>query len=141
MCKIIKVVNFMLCVSCVCVCVLLTQSCLTLCDPWTIARQVPLSMGFSRQEYWSGLPFSSPGIFLTQGSNSGLPHCQQSLYPPSYQGIHYIHTFLIFFTLIGFSFYFFFFPKSSLLLQFLIFYYSWLLRSYAQVPYSSSFII
>ena len=29
--------------------------------PWTVARQVPLSMGFSRQEYWSGLPFPSPG--------------------------------------------------------------------------------
>ena len=29
--------------------------------PWTIARQSPLSLGFSRQEYWSGLPFASPG--------------------------------------------------------------------------------
>ena len=29
--------------------------------PWTVALQAPLSMGFSRQEYWSGLPFSSPG--------------------------------------------------------------------------------
>ena len=29
--------------------------------PWTVARQAPLSMGFSRQEYWSGLPFLSPG--------------------------------------------------------------------------------
>ena len=28
---------------------------------WTVAHQAPLSMGFSRQEYWSGLPFSSPG--------------------------------------------------------------------------------
>ena len=28
--------------------------------PWTVARQAPLSMGFSRQEYWSGLPFSPP---------------------------------------------------------------------------------
>ena len=33
------------------------QSCLTLCDlPWTVADQAPLSMGFSRQGYWSGLP-------------------------------------------------------------------------------------
>ena len=38
-----------------------TQSCLTLCDPWTIAHQVPLTLGFSRKEYWSGLPFPSPG--------------------------------------------------------------------------------
>ena len=29
--------------------------------PWTVTYQVPLSMGFSRQEYWSGLPFPSPG--------------------------------------------------------------------------------
>ena len=29
--------------------------------PWTVAHQAPLSMGFSRQEYWSGLPFISPG--------------------------------------------------------------------------------
>ena len=33
----------------------------TLCDPWTVAHQAPPSMGFSRQEYWSGLPFPSPG--------------------------------------------------------------------------------
>ena len=31
--------------------------------PWTVTLQVPLSMGFSRQEYWSGLPFPSPGDF------------------------------------------------------------------------------
>ena len=36
------------------------QSCPTLCDPWTAACQAPLSMGFSRQEYWSRLPFPSP---------------------------------------------------------------------------------
>ena len=37
------------------------QSCLTLCDLWTVAHQPPPSMGFSRQEYWSGVPFPSPG--------------------------------------------------------------------------------
>ena len=37
-----------------------TQSCPTLCDPWTVAYQAPPSMGFSRQEYCSGLPFPSP---------------------------------------------------------------------------------
>ena len=36
-------------------------------------HQAPPSMGFSRQEYWSGLPFPSPGNFPTQGSNPGLP--------------------------------------------------------------------
>ena len=39
---------------------LLTKSCLTLMTPWTVACQATLSMGFSRQEYWSGLPFPSP---------------------------------------------------------------------------------
>ena len=37
--------------------------------PWTIAYQVPLSMGFSRQEYWNRLPFPPPGDLLTQGSS------------------------------------------------------------------------
>ena len=39
---------------------------------WTVAHQAPLSMGFSRQEYWSGLPCLLQGIFLTQGSNPRL---------------------------------------------------------------------
>ena len=37
------------------------QSCPTLCDPVDVARQAPLFMGFSRQEYWSGLPYPPPG--------------------------------------------------------------------------------
>ena len=41
---------------------LVAQSCLTLCNPMDcIAHQAPLFTGFSRQEYWSGLPFPSPG--------------------------------------------------------------------------------
>ena len=36
------------------------QSCLTLATPWTTAYQAPLSMGFSRQKYWSGVPLPSP---------------------------------------------------------------------------------
>ena len=47
------------------------QSCLTL-QPHVAAQLAPLSMGFSRQEYWSGLPFPCPGIFLTQGLNPAL---------------------------------------------------------------------
>ena len=35
--------------------------------PWTVSYQVPLSMGFSRQEYWSGLPFPSPGNLPNPG--------------------------------------------------------------------------
>ena len=49
------------------------------CNPWTVAHQGLLSMGFSRQEYWSGLPFPFPGILLSQGSNPGLLHCRQIL--------------------------------------------------------------
>ena len=44
---------------------------------WIVACHASLSMGFSRQEYWSGLAFPSPGIFLTQGSNPGLLHHRQ----------------------------------------------------------------
>ena len=50
--------------------------------PWTVACQVPLSMGFSRREYCCGLPFPSPGIFPTQGLNPyllGLLHYRRIL--------------------------------------------------------------
>ena len=43
-----------------------------LATPWTVAHQAPLSMGFSRQEYWSGLPFPSPGYIPDPGSQSAL---------------------------------------------------------------------
>ena len=41
-------------------CCLVNKLCLTLVTPWTVAHQTLLSMGFPRQEYWSGLPFLSP---------------------------------------------------------------------------------
>ena len=41
--------------------------------PWTVAHQAPLSMGFSRQEYWSGLPFPSPGDLPDPGIEPGSP--------------------------------------------------------------------
>ena len=44
--------------------------------PWTVAYQAPLSMGFSRQEYWSGLPFPSPGDLPNPGIESGSPALQ-----------------------------------------------------------------
>ena len=50
-----------------CICAKLLQLYLTLL--WTVACQAPLSMGFSRQEYWNGLPCPTPAVFLTQGSN------------------------------------------------------------------------
>ena len=69
---------------CMYVCYLLVKSLSRVrlfATPWTVAYQAPLSMEFSRQEYWSGLPFPSPGIFPTQGSNPGLLHCRQTLLP------------------------------------------------------------
>ena len=42
--------------------------------PWTLASLAPLSVGFPRQQYWSGLPFPAPEILLLQGSNPHLFH-------------------------------------------------------------------
>ena len=44
--------------------------------PWTVAHQAPLSMGFSRQEYWSGLPFPSPGCLPNPGIEPRSPTLQ-----------------------------------------------------------------
>ena len=44
--------------------------------PWTVARQASLSMGFSRQEYWSGLPFPSPGDLPDPGIKPRSPALQ-----------------------------------------------------------------
>ena len=41
--------------------------------PWTVAHQAPLSMEFSRQEYWSGLPFPSPGDLPNPGIEPSSP--------------------------------------------------------------------
>ena len=41
--------------------------------PWTVAREAPLSMGFSRQEYWTGLPFPPPGDLPDPGMESVSP--------------------------------------------------------------------
>ena len=73
------------------VCVLVAQSCPTLCDPMdSIAYQAPLFVGFSRQGYWSGLPFPSPGHLPDPGIKpgrepgvscitGGFLHCRQIL--------------------------------------------------------------
>ena len=44
--------------------------------PWTVAYQAPLSMGYSRQEYWSVLPFPSPGDLPDPGTESRSPTLQ-----------------------------------------------------------------
>ena len=54
--------------------------------PWTVAYQAPPSMGFSRQEYWSGLPFPSPEDLTDPGIEPRSPHCRQTLYHLSHEG-------------------------------------------------------
>ena len=49
--------------------------------PWTIARQAPLSMEFSRQEYWSGLPFPAPGDLPDPGVKPRSPALQADSLP------------------------------------------------------------
>ena len=62
---------------CVCVCVrVCAQSCSILEAPWTVAHPAPLSMEFSRQEYWSGMPFPSPGDLPNPGIKLGFPAFQ-----------------------------------------------------------------
>ena len=53
---------------------LVAKLCPTLVTPWTVAHQAPLSMGFSKQAYWSGLPFPSPG---------DLPYPGIKFWPPA----------------------------------------------------------
>ena len=55
---------------------LVNKSCLTLVILWIVACQAPLSMGFSRQEYWSELPFPSPGDIADPGIESRSPPLQ-----------------------------------------------------------------
>ena len=61
-----------------CVCVLSHVQLFVI--PWTVACQVPLSIEFSSQQYWSGLLFPILGIFLTQRSNPHLLHWQVNFY-------------------------------------------------------------
>ena len=61
--------------------VLVTQLCLLSVTPRTITHQTPLSMGFSRQEYWSGLSFPLPGGILDPGMKPGSPALQADSLP------------------------------------------------------------
>ena len=54
--------------------------------PWTVAYQAPPSMGFSRQEYWSGLPFPSPGDLPHLGIESESPTLQTDTLPSEPRG-------------------------------------------------------
>jgi len=57
-----------------------------LATPWTVASQDPLSMGFSRQEHWSGLPFSSPRDLPNPGIESRPPELQADSLPTELPG-------------------------------------------------------
>ena len=59
---------------------------------WTVACQAPLSMGFSRQEYWSGLPFSPPGDLPNPGMEPVPPALQVDSLPLAPPGKPWYYT-------------------------------------------------
>ena len=61
--------------------------------PWTVAHQAPPSMGFSRQEYCSGMPFSSPGEIPDPGIKPGSPALQASALPSEPPGEHIVYSY------------------------------------------------
>ena len=65
---------------------LVAKLCPILAIAWTVAHQAPLSMGFSRQEYWSGLPFPSPGDLPNPEIEPGSPASQADSLPTELQG-------------------------------------------------------
>ena len=86
--------------------------CLLFATPWTIAHQAPLSMKFSRQEYWSGYPFPTPGNPPDSSIEPGSPALQVNSLPSEPQGntldtyqsrgfISWCHIFLPFHTVHG----------------------------------------
>ena len=64
---------------------LVPKSCPNLVTLWTAALQAPRSMGFPRQEYWNGLPFSSPGNLLDPGIEPVSYALQADSLPLSYK--------------------------------------------------------
>ena len=54
--------------------------------PWTVARQARLSMGFSMQKHWGGLPFPSPGDLPNLGIQPGAPALQEDFLPAELPG-------------------------------------------------------
>ena len=65
---------------------LVAKLCLSLATPWTVDHQAPLPMGFSRQAYWSGLPFPSPGDLPNPGIKPGSPALQADSLPTELWG-------------------------------------------------------
>ena len=60
--------------------------------PWTVAYQAPLSMGFSRQEYWNGLPFPSPGDLTNPGIEPRSPTLEADALTSEPPGKHCINA-------------------------------------------------
>ena len=65
---------------------LVAKLCPTPAIPWTVACQAPLSMGFSRQKYWKGLPFPSPGHLHNPEIEPGSPVLQADSLPTELPG-------------------------------------------------------
>ena len=65
---------------------LVTKSCPTFMTPRTVARQAPLSIGFSKHEYWSGLPFPFPEDLPNPGMEPGSPALQADFLPTELPG-------------------------------------------------------
>ena len=75
------------------------QSCLTLYNPlWTVAHWAPLSMGFSKQESWSGLPCPPPGDLPNPRIEPGSSVLQCNSLPLSHQGKPYIYIYIYIYT-------------------------------------------
>ena len=74
--------------------------------PWTVAQQAPLSMGFSREEYWRGLPFPSPGDLPDPGIEPGSPALQADALPSEPPGKPQLCMSAVIFSLLTVSLYF-----------------------------------
>ena len=90
-----------------CVCVCVAQSCPTLKLNGLVAYQTPLSMEFSRQEYWSGLPFPSPGDLPGPLFKPAFPAMQTNYLPSKPSSLHiyiYIYIYIYDYIIIYFPF-------------------------------------
>ena len=96
-----NIVIYMCVCVCVCVCIhiyiyivkvklKLLSHVRLFATPWTVAYQAPPSVGFSRQEYWSGLPFPSPGDLPNPGIEPGSPALQADALPSEPPGNLYV---------------------------------------------------
>ena len=76
----------------VCICCSLIANSNSFVTPWTVAHWAPLSMGLPREEYWSGLPFPSPGDLPDSGIEPLYPILQADSLPLRHQGRPYMYV-------------------------------------------------